>query len=316
MKVIFSVFLVTIVLLAGCTTDKTPLGDGGDDDVGSDLVTISEPRLVVDGGRSCEVSPDGQRIAFSLFSGSSLDIHTATTGGEDVQRITTADASEDHPFWSPDGSTLGFSSDLGGDQRYHIYSVSLDSREITQVTPDSFGVQSGHWSPDGQWIVFDGSSETVPSNALSIIDVTSGEITTHILDLAYAGWPKVSPDGERIVFEALVEGSAEYNIWTVKTDGTELQQITTTGGEYPCWSPDGRWIAYSRMEPDDNYDLYLTESDGRGLPHPVTHTPTTNEVRVCWSPDGTSLYYDTRMGTATVTPENPGIYAVTVEIKE
>ncbi len=45
-----------------------------------------------------------------------------------------------------------------------------------------------------------------------------------------------------------------------RADGTEVTQLTTTGGTYPIWSPDGRWIAYR-----DNGDLtHLMRPDGSG----------------------------------------------------
>jgi hypothetical protein len=45
-----------------------------------------------------------------------------------------------------------------------------------------------------------------------------------------------------------------------RADGTEVTQLTKTGGTYPIWSPDGRWIAYR-----DNGDMtHLMRPDGSG----------------------------------------------------
>jgi hypothetical protein len=51
-------------------------------------------------------------------------------------------------------------------------------------------------------------------------------------------------------------GNAES--FRCRADGTEVTQLTKTGGTYPIWSPDGRWIAYR-----DTGDLtHLMRPDG------------------------------------------------------
>ncbi len=56
--------------------------------------------------------------------------------------------------------------------------------------------------------------------------------------------PNWSPDGKYIYFNS--ERTGTMQIWRMKTDGSEQQQITTD--EYNDWfahpSPDGKWIAY------------------------------------------------------------------------
>lgn len=130
-------------------------------------------------------------------------------------------------------------------------------------------------------------------------------------DLLYMGWPKFSPSGGKVVFEALEKNSIAYNIWSLNIDGTGLKKITTDGGEYPCWSPDGQWILYSNMSAGQ-YDLYIIGSDGNTPAEQLTRTTDVNEVRASWSSSGDRILYDTMLGTETVTPQNPGIYSISV----
>lgn len=63
--------------------------------------------------RDAKVSPDGNRIAFS-YKG---DIYTVPYAGGDALRLTTGEAYESSPIWSPDGSSLAFASDRNGGPR-------------------------------------------------------------------------------------------------------------------------------------------------------------------------------------------------------
>src|SRR5262245_40675236 len=56
--------------------------------------------------------------------------------------------------------------------------------------------------------------------------------------------PIWAPDGSRIAFVSDREGGQD--IWTMKSDGTDLQQLTKKQGScsYLRWSPDGKSIAF------------------------------------------------------------------------
>jgi hypothetical protein len=51
-----------------------------------------------------------------------------------------------------------------------------------------------------------------------------------------------------------------YNIWTMRPDGSEARQVTNLPGDErePAWDPGSRWIAFSyRAKPEGNWDIYL-----------------------------------------------------------
>ncbi|MEK6321468.1 MAG: hypothetical protein AABN33_07275 [Acidobacteriota bacterium] len=59
--------------------------------------------------------------------------------------------------------------------------------------------------------------------------------------------PTWSPDGKRIAFFS--DRSGKWEIWTLNSDGSGLQQLTFTSGtvNHPVWSPDGTRLAYRNL---------------------------------------------------------------------
>lgn len=88
----------------------------------------------------------------------------------------------------------------------------------------------------------------------------------------------------RFVFQVASGG----DIYTVKADGSNLTRLTD--GMDPCWSPDGRQIAFSRWT--SPWGIYTINADGTHerllFSSNVARTPT-------WSPDGGQIafYFET-----------------------
>src|SRR5579859_6691526 len=62
--------------------------------------------------------------------------------------------------------------------------------------------------------------------------------------------PRISPDGQRVAFvvTTIDERKQEYrsSIWLSSREGGEAKRFTSGQGNAssPCWSPDGRWLAF------------------------------------------------------------------------
>ena len=100
--------------------------------------------------------------------------------------------------------------------------------------------------------------------------------------------PHFSPDGARIAF--LSDRSGSIEIWLGDTAGSNLVQLTTSGGSFgtPRWSPDSRQLAvegYDKVPPG----IYVISVEG-GLPRPVT-TDSSVDVLASWSSDGRWIYF-------------------------
>ncbi|HEU4387120.1 MAG TPA: DPP IV N-terminal domain-containing protein, partial [Blastocatellia bacterium] len=88
------------------------------------------------------------RIVFA-YAG---DLWSVDRAGGTAKRLTTNPAEESFPVFSPDGSRLAFSRQVGGN--WDVYVMPADGGEEKRVT---FHPQSDYamtWTPDGKSIVF------------------------------------------------------------------------------------------------------------------------------------------------------------------
>lgn len=74
-------------------------------------------------------------------------------------------------------------------------------------------------------------------------------------------YPAWSPDGIRIAFASNRHGN--YDIYTVKRDGTVLQRMTQDSGDnqHPHWSPDGKSIVFC-SDRTGNMEIYRMNANG------------------------------------------------------
>lgn len=116
--------------------------------------------------------------------------------------------------------------------------------------------------------------------------------------------PRLSPDGQRVVVAVrradLELDAYRGDLWWMAVDGSTAPERLTTGhlDADPAWSPDGRWIAFTRSEPRQNGaagkpQLYLLRVGG-GEPIRIADHPLGVSGAV-WSPDSATIAYLARV---------------------
>lgn len=205
----------------------------------------------------------GGRIVFHSDRDGDIDIYLMDADGSNVQRLTEAEGRDFEPHWSPDGSTIVFSSDRDDPDNAQLYLMDADGanqrRLPSPLVDDQVG---GRWSPDGQWILFHSNPlvDGLPRFEIYKIRPDGSDLTqlTNTPGNNFMGdW---SPDGERITFVSQRDGNRQ--IYVMDADGSN--QVRLTGGNWehslPRWSPDGQQIIFESDRSGSAYGLYLIDA--------------------------------------------------------
>jgi Tol biopolymer transport system component len=97
---------------------------------------------------SLDLSPDGRTIVFDLLG----DLYTLPVAGGAATRVTSGQAYDMQPSFSPDGKRIVFVSDRNGSENVWIADADgTRARALTTTERDSY--MSPIWAPDGEYII-------------------------------------------------------------------------------------------------------------------------------------------------------------------
>ncbi|MFA6541040.1 MAG: hypothetical protein WCT99_05500 [Bacteroidota bacterium] len=145
-------------------------------------------------------------------------------------------------------------------------------------------LQTGaQFSSDGQKIVFEGLYDSI--YAVHFIDISGNYLGYILKDYGFLSSPTWSPDNKKIAV------SINGNLYTVTTNGDSLTKLTNNGEDFFCnWSPDGRYIAYTKTICDPECGIMLYDfSNG------TVSLKTKYGSYASWSSDSKRVYYRTNL---------------------
>ncbi len=164
---------------------------------------------------------------------------------------------------------------------YHLTPNSSDSREKNAI-----------WSPDGKWIAF--FSDKTGEEELYVTSPTGGpwkQITKN--GFGFRTNPKWSPNSKYIIFHDKFMRLNLVDVATGKITVVDQGEYDDAWYEWGiqtyCWSPDSRWIAYSKLEQSLYPSIFLYNVK-TGEHFRVTDS-FTKDWSPSFSPDGKYLYF-------------------------
>lgn len=201
------------------------------------------------------LSPDGRQVGLSSAGpeGRSL-VYVAPLSGGDPRLVTPVGPSYLHG-WSPDGTTLAYCAERGGE--FDIYTMPVEGGEETRLT-DAPGLDDGpEYSPDGRHIWFN----SVRSGLMQVwrMDAGGQNQTRMTWDEESNCWfPHLSPDGSQVAYIAYKKGDVapgdhppckHVEIRLMDADGENTRTLVRLfGGQgtlnVNSWSPDGTQLAF------------------------------------------------------------------------
>jgi Tol biopolymer transport system component len=193
------------------------------------------------------------------------------------------------------------------------------------------------WSRDGKRILL-----RMEKGLIGWISAEGGEVTVIPVDRALieaealpGGGNSVSTNGSTIVFSGghrSPQGTNEVyvNIWTIGIEGGQPKQLThftDPDTRFPCWSPDGRQVAFVARDTDRKatdsteksgslvYQVYVVSPDGTGLRKVTSEAHQVAWSAVAWSPDGRWIAFFTRDKTLNLIPAEGGDSRVVTDLR-
>jgi Tol biopolymer transport system component len=195
------------------------------------------------------LSPDGKRIAISQFDNKSrnTDVWLYEIGRAVWTRFTFDPAAERWPIWSPDGSTIVFSSNRKMRQDlFQRASSGAGNEEL--LLESSINKAPSDWSRDGKFIAYH-ADDPKTRNDIWILPMnpkeTGGErkpipfLQTEFSEVRAS----FSPDGRWISYMSDESGRMEVYIRPFPGPGGKWQ-VSTNGGSRPRWRRDGKELFF------------------------------------------------------------------------
>ncbi|HVA57047.1 MAG TPA: amidohydrolase family protein [Gemmatimonadaceae bacterium] len=269
---------------------------------------------------SLDVSNDGQWIVFDLLG----DIYKMPIAGGKATRLTSGQAFDGQPNFSPDGKTIVFVSDRS--ESDNLWLMDADGRHVRALTKETdHSYVSPTWTPDGKYVVAS-KSNSFSGGAFNVFMYFGGGGTGLQLtgtDSAAAGGrgggggrggaavlnnfvgPAFGPDG-RYMYVAARNGGGGYNqtslgwqiaVYDRETGRTFIRTDAPGSAMRPEVSPDGKWLVYATRE-DSVTSLRIRElssGDEHWLVHRVQRDDQESrftrdlEPPFAFTPDGKSI---------------------------
>ena len=231
-----------------------------------DTLSLPTPRplkFTTDEGTwmSVDVSPDGRTLVFDLLG----DLYTLPLAGGKATRITSGQAFDGMPRFSPDGKHIAFVSDRNGSSNLWIANVD-GSRPRQLSRTERFTYVSPTWAPDSRAVLVSRNNSLRNGGPFDLylyhLDGGSGQRLT-------GGGPAATPPapgpgggaaanthfgarfaGPRTIWYSTSGAAAQIFTLDLETGKAIRRTNHRAGAMRPIPSPDGQWLVYTTRRSD------------------------------------------------------------------
>jgi tricorn protease len=262
------------------------------------------------------ISADGKVIMFEHDFGIwKLDVASkrATQIKLDIDAETEENMSEYQSFNSEadDYDLAPSSRRIAVSVHGEIFTAPVEEGDIKQITDGPARDREVSYSPDGKWISY--ISDQSGREELYVVPLDGSAQPVQLTDIDALKFSyNWSPDSKDLVFTA-----SDNNLRKLTVANKQVTVLDTSrygGFGQPVWSPDGKWIAYSKSDAARTSDIYMIAASGEDKePHRVTFD-SNNDGNPHFGPDGRKVFFQRVEASAGGNaPNSTQIYSVWLE---
>jgi Tol biopolymer transport system component len=164
-----------------------------------------------------------------------------------LSRLTFDEASDICPLWTTDGKRIAFASNRDGVHKVYWKPADGTGKDELLGSVPGRGVVPAAWSSDGKTLVLleRGAITETSGTAIGVLPMEGDRKYRPLLKEKYNEvQPQISPNGRWMAYTSDESGQAQIYVRPFPEVDSGRWQLTTSGGDSPLWSRDGRELFY------------------------------------------------------------------------
>ncbi len=200
--------------------------------------------------RDPRVSPDGRRVVVARTVQGNTDLWLAD--GTRLSRFTFDAEADQFPIWSPDGTRIAYQSTKTGASATYQKLASGMGAEERLLSSDQITLPNS-WSVDGRYLLFVSVDPQTNADFWVKPMVGDGKASVILKTRFRETSGSLSPDGRWMAYHSNESGRMEIYVRPFVPPGAASAdagaggiqwQVSTMGGVFPAWRPDGKELYY------------------------------------------------------------------------
>ena len=190
------------------------------------LLLISIAQLVYSQGTQLLRQPtiSSDNIVFVYAN----DLWQVSRSGGNAIRLTSNEGEESLPHYSPDGNSIAFSAQYGGNT--DVYIMPSSGGTPSRLTWHPYGDFVQGWTPDGK-VIFRSDRETHPTETNKLYTVGMDGVLPEALPVPRAAFGEMSEDGKYLAYLPITVWDPEWRnyrggqampIWVIDLESSEV----------------------------------------------------------------------------------------------
>ncbi len=215
-------------------------------------------------------SPDGEKIAFMANPGGNYDIFIMNSDGSEIMPLTSFSSDEKTLAWFPDGKSIVYTREIKKFLRKELslFRIDIHSKKTKRLIPGyNKGHAIPHVSPSEPLVTF--TAKRTFGWEVAVYDMNRGKVS-YLAEGGKSCRARFSRDGKKLVYVSNKEDK-KGEIFIMDPDGSQKTRLTErheTYDYFPCWSPDGQYIAFNSSHQGDHngdWKLLILEVQSRKI---------------------------------------------------